>query len=790
MRISRSIPFAVLAALTIGHSDAHAAPALSLPASLWSADKTPIHLRAPHQTAWTFDAFRFGEPSDRELTETQWKVSDSVSLKLEIRESGIYKLTKADLDAAGFSAGNPNNLKLYSGGQEVSIFVTGQSDGTLDSDDAIYFYGQASTSNDDPGALYYLVSGQEKGRRVDVSRDTQATPVSTIRTSSVHAPKSNYFAALKNNGGDKLFGPVISSTPISETLRVINPVENASNSLTVSLQGVSDGKHAVTVRANGNVIGTMKFVGREAPKVSLAMPEALEAGDQTITLQSSADSDIVLLDRIELSYEQTPTAVNGELLLRAGKGSAISVGGFTTEEASAWDITDPHKPVLMTHRVVAAGNGTKVLFETERMGNVLVTENFRTPHSIWLNQPSAAHAQPGADLIIITDAMFAPSLEPLRAARAAEGWSVSVVDMEDVADEFGFGSRSPQAIHRFLKHAHNHWDQRPTHVLLVGDASYDGRQILVNERTNIVPSMLFEGEFFETASDGLLADFNGDAIPELAVGRFPVRTIEQADALVLKTLRFNPEEMLARDMLFASGPGKDEEGEYDFDTGMSGVHGAMDTDARKFFVSAEQDGEAFVRSSLQGEYGLVAYMGHGSATGWTGIDGNIAEEVSSDPAPVFINITCMNGYFHDIYGDSLAEKLLYAPTGATAVWASSSLVYPEPQEAMGKAMMSVYGTRSLGDVGRVGQDASRDPEVRMTYNLFGDPTLFGSPNAGLTPLSLDEDLLGGAGSMPESSSSGSCAVTTGALGTSKSGGFVVLGLAMAGLAASRRRKEG
>jgi hypothetical protein len=48
-------------------------------------------------------------------------------------------------------------------------------------------------------------------------------------------------------------------------------------------------------------------------------------------------------------------------------------------------------------------------------------------------------------------------------------------------------------------------------------------------------------------------------------------------------------------------------------------------------------------------------------------------------------MTCLNGLFHDVYTESLAEAMLKAQQGgAVAVWASSGLTGPEGQVVMNK----------------------------------------------------------------------------------------------------------
>jgi hypothetical protein len=89
-------------------------------------------------------------------------------------------------------------------------------------------------------------------------------------------------------------------------------------------------------------------------------------------------------------------------------------------------------------------------------------------------------------------------------------------------------------------------------------------------------------------------------------------------------------------------------------------------------------------------------------------------------------MTCLNGFFHDIDTECLAESLLKAPGGALAVWASSGLSVPEAQAALDRKVLRLLldGTgRTLGEAIQEAKRSASDPDVRRTWVLLGDPTL-------------------------------------------------------------------
>jgi len=128
---------------------------------------------------------------------------------------------------------------------------------------------------------------------------------------------------------------------------------------------------------------------------------------------------------------------------------------------------------------------------------------------------------------------------------------------------------------------------------------------------------------------------------------------------------------------------------------------------------------------------LVDYLGHGSVEVWSGenlLDTTIAATLTNGPRlPVFLIMNCLNGFFHDVYTESLAESLLLSKNGgAIGVWASSGLTSPEPQSQMNRNVVHMLFTQRgipLGDAIRRAKSDISDSDARRTFILFGDPLL-------------------------------------------------------------------
>jgi len=127
---------------------------------------------------------------------------------------------------------------------------------------------------------------------------------------------------------------------------------------------------------------------------------------------------------------------------------------------------------------------------------------------------------------------------------------------------------------------------------------------------------------------------------------------------------------------------------------------------------------------------LVNYNGHGSVEIWgSGLfNDSLASALNNgNKLPVFIAMNCLNGFFHDVYTESLAEALMLAPNGgAVAVWASSGLTAPGPQFQMDQTLVKTLFAQpsiTLGDAVLFAKSGIADQDVRKTFILFGDPLM-------------------------------------------------------------------
>lgn len=683
----------------------------------------------------------------------QRQIADMAGVKFNVSKAGWYRIAQPELIAAGLDSNvNASHLQLFAGGVEVPMRVSGNGQ-QLTASDVIEFYGVAADLPTDGAQTYYLVQGQSYGKRIMkfVDKDAQPMPPPSGPDSYAYTlerkERLTYFPGLDNGEADNFFGQIITnnnSSPVLETLNVKHPyaqsASGAQAQLEISLQGVTAGSHLVHVLFNGTDAGVINFAGTDHIVQAIDVPASnVIDGDNVIQLSSlGGDADISLADTLRLTYAHAYVADNDALSLSVGSEDTVRVKGFTNGNVRVVDITDPNNSQELTPVVTAQPDGsfsadTQVIganASVPRMLIVFADNGAAHPDSVRNSNPSHWAAEDaGADFLIISHRSLMASVQPLADLRRSQGMAVDVIDVEDLYDEFSFGAHSPQAIHEFIKRAANSWKVTPRYLLLVGDATYDPRNYLGQGANDMVPTKLLWATDMKTASDDWMADMDGDSIPELAVGRLPVRTASEASILINKIVNYVPGQSAQGALLVA-----DHASGNDFEGASSTLGQQLPAGMPVQIVNRGTQDASTVRNQIisnlnQGPQ-VVNYFGHGSVGLWTGAGllttGDAAGLSNGNRLPLFTMMTCLNGYFHDVSGDSLAEALLKSQNGgAVAVWASSGQTNMEGQLQVAQPLYQLlFGGQpmTLGDAVRGAKSATGDQGVRRSWIFFGDPT--------------------------------------------------------------------
>jgi photosystem II stability/assembly factor-like uncharacterized protein len=665
-------------------------------------------------------------------------LSGVAAVKLSVKSEGWYKVSQADLLAAGISPSvDPRLLQLYVDGVQQPIKVDGEQDGRLDAADSVAFYGLGLDVAWTDTRTYWLTAGSQPGQRI---QQAQGTPgqggAASFPYTVERRDRTVYFSALRNGDQENFFGAVITNSPTDQaiTLSGVSQASSQNAELEIALQGATSASHHVRVIWNGAEVGAIEFNGQELKVARLSVPHSTlrENANQVTLISGAGQNDVSLVDYIRVTYQRAYKANNNALKFTAQANQQISIGGFTSNDLRVVDVTNPAGPQetpglvkqqndgSYTLTVAAAGTGTRTLM-------AFAANQARTPAGVAANRPSSwRKPSQGADLLIITRNELFASLDALKNHRQSQGLSVAMIDFEDLCDEFSWGHKSPQAVKDFLALAKSSWKKAPRYVLFVGRSSYDPKNYLGHGEYDLVSSRLIDTDNMETSCDDCQADFNEDGLAEMAVGRLPVRNAQEAAAVVAKLISYDRSTPSEEVLVVADTT----EG-FNFEAASFRLKELVPGNIRVNEVNRGRLGDGTARNELltainRGQK-IVNYTGHGSLSQWRGNlltspDG--AGLTNRDHLSVFIMMTCLNGYFSDPVVESLAESMLKSNGGAVAVWASTGMTDPGGQAAMNQELyrqMFASGGR-LGDAALAAKAQVKDLNLRKTWLLFGDPT--------------------------------------------------------------------
>jgi len=271
-------------------------------------------------------------------------------------------------------------------------------------------------------------------------------------------------------------------------------------------------------------------------------------------LKANAATSIGYLDYLLVTAHRTLQLFGDQTTFRSW--SSTDDGGKTYEISNIvdggmiWDISDPYAPKIQEFEI----NGGVATFGTEsselKHYVVFNPRLNKAPAFIGTIENQDIQGAGSANLVIVTHPLFYSEALRLGELRTThDNLTVRVVTTEMIYNEFSSGSQDVTAIRDYFKYLWDidHSNTGLRYVLLFGRSSYDyKRRLAIN--TNFVP--IYESRnslhpIYSYASDdyyGFMEDVEGDWIETIAedhtmdigVGRLPVKTLEEAAAVVNK----------------------------------------------------------------------------------------------------------------------------------------------------------------------------------------------------------------------------------------------------------------
>jgi hypothetical protein len=726
-------------------------------------------------------------------------------VKIAIDEDGMYRITYFDLLDIGLNPAeiNPNRMYLTNCGKVVPIYLNGTGQNTWNKSANFDFY--ATANRDSSGSLdkysnvneyflhwdkstiggtrFTLCTASSPGNQSKVSAQTKLFRVNTHwEGKSTHSRSSNL-----TEEGSWFWRQISAPSDILVSFNLPGQTMEMSKfcSIHIKFQGTShlaiNPDHYIVVTINQNYIGEARWDGETAYIFSNdSVPVYyFQKGNNTLGISMpgtsgdprgiAPDLDVVYFSWFEIGYWSEYQATNNNLTYYYGNDSlkfdiqsTLTITNFTNNSIMIYDLTNHTKiiPWVMASAMVNQDTVYSASYAVNQQSQrhdyiALTDEQIKAPIQIEKRQVSRwRNPSLGADYIIISHVAFYDSLLPLVQWRQSQGLRVTLVDAEDIYDEFNQGILHPQAIRNFLKYAYYHWEPpRLKYVLLVGDASWD-----IKNNMNLAGGYQYLPVYYYPSFSGYAACDNWygcieeeDTIPEIAIGRIPAQSVDQVQVVVNKILEYEQKPNFGpwrQSVLLLATPRS-----WTRDVNADLINNILPkqlipipqyaTTTAKFNITPKD----IIQFIDEGQF-LVHFAGHSSVLRWDigrpgeeaepeavgykdigffGIN-HIPELRNRNRYPLVIAMTCFANQYDLIWSDGIGETLLKADSaGAIAVVGGTYRVSQDGFYLFDRnfipKLLDCSSTR-LGDAFLAAKRELKNEEINNLYVLLGDPALY------------------------------------------------------------------
>lgn len=696
--------------------------------------------------------------------------STSPTVLIEVSAPGLYRVSYDDVADLGLQDASVEHLHLRRAGEIVAYAWDGDSDDVFEPDEALRFYAEPRFSRWTAQDVYHLTVGDVQGTRMS-SRSGDPTglaagvPNVTRLFEENHLYTPNRFAGLLPRGrdGDRWVWDYLDPNHATGTYDfVLDAVDTASPAeLTLWLIGYTESAHLWEVAANGTRVGNVAWSGQTAVTATLSLPSnLLLSGSNTLSI-TVPGMEGGWLDAFAIHHRRSAEASGNSVRFASASDAprAYTVGLDVAEPYDAYDdaydVSDPQRPQRLSNPLV---DGETVTVGDPPGGEsrryLVVAENgLRSPDVVREAVPliEGGTDPTGADYLVISHPDFIDDLDPLVSLRRSQGLSVVVVNVLGIYDAYGDGRPDPEAIRTFIRDAYATWVPQPTWVLLVGDGSYDPRQYKADSTPTFIPPYLADADPWagETAADNRYACVDGDdTLPDLLLGRLPVKTAGETQVVVDKIVAYETDPFPGgwnADVVLVADD-EDTAGDFSIPSdGTASYVGAPFTVTRRYCGGASadvSDCSAAERDALyaalledwhQGAL-LMQFTGHASWQQWAAerflhLD-DLAMLSNDRRLPLVAEMTCFTGAYHRPELTFDETLLIQNGGGAVTVWGPTGLGVDAGHTYLSQGFVDALFSDGVGTVGEAAlsgkialTESGQSLDLLDTFLLLGDPAL-------------------------------------------------------------------
>jgi len=754
-------------------------------------------------------------------TAYQWKTTSVLGsgkwIKIKTKDKGIYKITFDQLKSWGFS--NPDQVSMYGNGGYILPVLN--KDNRFDdlnaypifkgkdnaSKDCLFFYSNGNIRIDEnptTGVLthkqnyystetYFYISDQGVPKTIVKATDLTDNAGRRIDSFINYAFYEKEAANLLSSGSQWFGEEFIPGQSQTASLTLDNPDLTKSAQFHVSAVARSSVASSMNVTLNGASVNNISFNA-----LSISDPTS-DFADQQIsafsglvpsknlqvkmTYSASNSSSNAWLDYVSVNYQSFLNMTAADVYSFRGKGAdgTILVSEFVLSGGSAttkiFDVTD----INNTFEVPAVYLDGQLKFKS----NSAVTREYvafnpggtiPVPELVETIANQNLHAADLSEMIIVSNSELSSAANELAEFhRSSDGMTVQVVAPDEIYNEFSGGLPDPSGFRNYFRMCYDQGKlsgkSTLKYILLMGDGSYDNRNIL-GKNHNLIPTFQSENslsptESFVTDDFFVFLDENeggSQGIVDLGIGRIPANNLDDAKSVIAKIKNYYQNESFGNWRNVVTFIGDD--GDYNthmiqaenLATSVNKSYPGFFTD--KIYLDAYKQlstsgGEKYpdvteaINNRVKQGTLVMNYTGHANEKsladeGVLNI-GIINSWSNYNRLPIFVTATCEFSRF-DADLTSAGETILFnSKGGGVGLFSTTRLVYSGANFVLNNKFFQYIFEKDeqgnnlrLGDVMQKAKAAANTGINQLNFTLLADPAMrLANPNYQVKTTSID-----------------------------------------------------
>lgn len=741
-------------------------------------------------------------------------------IKIRVEETGVHMIPYDSLVAWGLKANDVCVLgyggamlsenfmnERYDDLPAVTIYMHKGEDNIFNSGDYILFYAQGSIKweigkdqqwrhirNPYSDYGYYFVSDKQSLQRKITFSETQhdqtnIKEVDWYIANYLHEQELVNLIDVSgtNGGGREFYGESMNQK--NKTLTITFPTKNVRNEKIARCNIHMAATASTTTPIKINYAGdnsTLRISPVDSEHARAVVdstiinirPTSTDEQKISINFNSTASSAVAYLNYIELSVPCDLTMTGNEMLITntelIGESPAIRYQlKEATKQTQIWRVTDGVYVEQMSTEFknnLLTWVGDNTTAERYVAINPSAT-TWKKPVTIGKVANQNLHALENIDYVIICPNEFVvPAQRLAKKHEEVDMLTWAVVTDEQVYNEFSSGTPDASAYRWLMKMLYDRANgdpvRSPKYLLLLGDGTYDNRQLLKPSISgkNVLLTYQAKNSTLETAAYGtddyfgLLTDQAGveNGIfneicgkMNIGVGRLPVNTLKEANQVVDKTCTYIDDKVLGKwksQILFLA------------DDGDHGLHvstaeaGAerMRTKNKDFVINkiyldahtqeVSAAGESYPLAKNQFDNLMssgVLFMNYSGHGGYNNITNELIMRTSDIQRMNNVNqafwflATCSFSHYDGGATSAGEEAVLNPYGGAIGVLSACRTVYATQNTILSQNLCdTMLGHKNafdyhmtIGEATRIAKNLSGSDANKMSYILLGDPAI-------------------------------------------------------------------